>query len=346
MDHISLRHKLSEYIDGAVSSEDRTVIDDHLRTCEKCRAALTELKKTIEHVRSIEEIEPPAWMTQKIMAKVRVEAEQQKSFVEKLYLAFVVKLPVKAVAVVFLAAIAFYMYRDILPMKLSETPMQESAVNKAAPAPDIAKNEPRRAEDSLLRAKRLPQAPEYRALDMKQEYERPAAPALADKMEPAPAPAKPAEQHLLAKKDAAKEKRFLGVESKAPVIAENKTAPAAGAFATAGQESAAAPGVLKSKMAAETKSDKILLTLAVQHRADAAQAAENIIEKLGGEVTRREVVQNANVLFFKLNSTKIGKLVEQLRAEGTLQENDLDATRLPETVMIELRITSPLPPAN
>ncbi|HSQ77418.1 MAG TPA: zf-HC2 domain-containing protein, partial [Nitrospirota bacterium] len=98
MDHNFIRHKLSEYIDGTVSAAEKAEIETHLKACEKCSDALRELQKTIEHVRQINEIEPPAWMTQKIMAKVRVEAEQQKSFLERLYSVFVVNLPVKAVA--------------------------------------------------------------------------------------------------------------------------------------------------------------------------------------------------------------------------------------------------------
>ncbi len=174
MGHNFIRHKLSEYIDGTVNAAEKAEIETHLKACEKCGDALTELKKTIEHVKSIDEIEPPAWMTQKTMAKVRVEADQRKSIYQRLYSVFVVNLPVKAVAVVFLAAIAFYMYRDILPQKLSEAWRRGSAVkNEAAPAAGNGRLMTRNYSQPL---KRLPQSPEYKALDMKQEYEKPAPP--------------------------------------------------------------------------------------------------------------------------------------------------------------------------
>ena len=226
MDHNSIRHKLSEYIDGTVSAAERTEIETHLKTCGKCNDALRELKKTIEHVKSIDEIESPVWMTQKIMTKVRAEAEQRKSIFQKLYSAFVVKLPVKAVAVVFLAAIAFYMYRDIRPQKLSEAPIPVAEVKKKRPPSSIEKKGLSRSREPMHRADQVPQKPGYKALDMKPEYEKRAAPLLADKM--APAPAKPAEQPLLAKKDATMEKRAFAPQAASPATAENQAARAAG----------------------------------------------------------------------------------------------------------------------
>jgi hypothetical protein len=207
MDHNSIRHKLSEYIDGTVSQEEKAWIEEHLKACEKCNDALHELQKTIEHVRQVDEVEPPAWMTQKIVAKARA-VEQKKNFSERLYSAFVVKLPVKAVAVVFLAAIAFYMYRDIRPQKLSEAPIPEAAVKNEAVPPARAKIEQFGPRGSALRSKRVPQSPEYKALDMKGEYEKPAPLVPLERFAaPAPAAAKPEEssqkQTVLEKRAAA-----------------------------------------------------------------------------------------------------------------------------------------------
>ncbi len=346
MDHNFIRHKLSEYIDGTVSAAEKAEIETHLKTCEKCSDALTELKKTIEHVKSIDEIEPPAWMTQKIMAKVRVEAGQRKSVSQWLYSAFVAKLPVKAVAIVFLAAIAFTMYRDIRPQKLSEAPIPQATGKKKAPPSGIANSGRNRSQEPMPRANQLLQKPEYKALDMKGEYEKPAPPVLADKMAPVPAPAKQEELPRLAKKEPAMEKHAFAPQASAPVMAENQAAPAAGPSATTKKESAAAPGMLKSKMAAETKSDKILLTLSVQHITDTVQKVEALLARIGGNVIKKEAVTNATVLTIKLNSADIRKFTGRLRELGTLKEKDIDTTRLSTTVTIELSIINPLPQSH
>ena len=98
MEHTDVRHKLSDYIDGSLSTGEKTAVDEHLKTCQQCSDALHELQKTIELVRTVEDAEPPQWMTQKIMANVRAEAGEKKGLFERFFLPFSVKLPIQAVA--------------------------------------------------------------------------------------------------------------------------------------------------------------------------------------------------------------------------------------------------------
>ncbi len=131
----------------------------------------------------------------------------------------------------FLAAIAFFMYRDITPLsmkKMPEAPMDEFTAKGAASRAGLAKDERSRAETPLSRENRVEQKPGYKSLDMKQEYEKPAAPTPADKLAAAPAPAKPAEQSLLAKKETTTESRAFAPLASAPVMAENQAAPVTG----------------------------------------------------------------------------------------------------------------------
>ncbi len=244
MDHNAIRHKLSEYIDDALAPDEKAALEEHLETCRQCSDALAELRKTIEHVRRIEEVEPPAWMKQKIMAAVRGEAEKHRSIFDIVSDALLVKFPVKAVAVVFLAVIVLYMYRDISPKKFSETtPAADITASKeAAPAPQAKNIEPGRESS---RARQAPQSPEYKALDMKGEYEKPAPPQLADKL----ASAKPAEERMLAKKEAPEEKRAASPQAAAPVMAENQAAPSMGFAAKAKSPQAAAGASVPARTA-------------------------------------------------------------------------------------------------
>ena len=180
MDHNDIRHKLSEYMDGSITAEERAEIENHLMTCPACSDALRELQKTVDHIKSVEEVEPPAWMTQKIMAKVRSGAEEKKGLFRRFFFPLSVKLPIQAVAVLFLTVTAFYIYRSIQPAPMpSEAPVQEfEAGNGAPPAPALRdkREEPKISKDASTLAKKVPQAPEYKALDMKLEYEKPAPP--------------------------------------------------------------------------------------------------------------------------------------------------------------------------
>jgi hypothetical protein len=84
-----VRRMLSAYAEGLVSAAEKVSLDDHLEACPACKAFLSDLRKTIEYVQEIPEAEPPAWLTQKVMARVRAEAEKEaearKSLWERLF---------------------------------------------------------------------------------------------------------------------------------------------------------------------------------------------------------------------------------------------------------------------
>jgi len=229
MEHNDIRHKLSEYIDGAVTGKEKAAIETHLKTCLQCSGALEELRKTIEHVKTIEEIDPPAWMTQKIMAKVRAEAAEKKTVFKRLFFPLAIKLPVQALAVLFLTITAYYVYQNINPADRYAEPTRVATAKKEVstfPAPGkeegaaaIKKDALDKMQSSTQRSKQVPQSPEYKALDMKQEYEKPSPPVPEGKAAvPAPAQAKPAEQPVLAKQEAASGNMAAAPQAGAPAM--------------------------------------------------------------------------------------------------------------------------------
>jgi len=324
MDHNSIRHKLSEYIDGTISADEKAEIETHLAACEKCSDALRELRKTVEHVRTIEEIEPPAWMTQKIMAKVRAEAEQRKSIFQRLYSAFVVNLPVKAVAVVFLAAIAFYMYRDIRPQKLSEAPMPQAAVKKEAPLSGIAKSEQNRAKDFLLRSNQVPQKPGYKALDMKPEYEKPAPPALQDKAAAsAPAAAKPFAAPEPAREAKEGQSNILSQKSRASVGKEGASAPAMDFMAEGDQRSKGMARAAKTKavLREENGTYAAEITVSVKDLDAAQKEVEKAATASGGKIIRTALPAVKNQIIVSITTDKFSDFLAKLKTIGDVKEN-------------------------
>lgn len=107
-----IRNQLSLFIDGLVSPADSTLIREHLRTCQKCAEEYADLQKTVAHVQSLEEVEPPSWLTQKVITKIRTAAEQDRSFLHKLFYPLHIKLPLEAFAMIAVAVIAFYVFRS------------------------------------------------------------------------------------------------------------------------------------------------------------------------------------------------------------------------------------------
>jgi hypothetical protein len=176
MDHNDIRHKLSEYIDNSVTPDEKTAIEAHLPTCSECSDALRELRKTIENLHAVEEVQPPAWMTQKVMAKVSEDAEQKSGLLRRLFYPLAVKLPIQAVAVLFLTITVYYIYSGMHPAdRYAEEPLGQLTKDEARPAaPGVLERKGR--ELSAPQEKKTGQAPGYKSLDMKYSYEKPAPP--------------------------------------------------------------------------------------------------------------------------------------------------------------------------
>jgi anti-sigma factor RsiW len=319
MKHDTIRHMLSEYLDGAVTGKEKAEIEEHLTSCTKCSDALAELQKTIQHVKEIEEVNPPAWMTQKIMARVREEAEQKKSIFRRLFYPLHVKLPIEAVAVAFLTVTAFYIYQTIQPqMKMAEAPMEGFAAKqetpspvapeKETPSPVIARNE---KGDSSLRSEQAPQSPP-----------------LADKFaSPAAAPA-PSDERIMKEQ-----------ESVATARKREEAKPFAGLMTQdeAPREAPAPATKAKAFAFAEKKEAGIHVTVKVKDVETANKEIEKAVTQLMGKVIKAESLESRKVITVELSPDKTNALFEKLKLIGEVEEKTLTPTGYAGNV--EVRIT-------
>lgn len=166
-----IQERLSGYIEGIISREEKVLIDEHLRRCPKCKESLADLKKTVEYVQKLEEIEPPTWLTQKVMQRVTAEADQKKGILRKLFYPLHIKVPIEAVAVILIGVTSIYIFKSIQPdMQLAKAPSREITPGillreKAKPsAVEEGKSGPTRSADQLMFAKEqeppeVPKAP-------------------------------------------------------------------------------------------------------------------------------------------------------------------------------------------
>ncbi len=223
MDHNDIRHKLSEYLDGSVSTQEKILIEEHLKTCTECSQALLELQKTIELVQNVEEVQPPDWMAQKIMATVRAEAEKKKSFIQRLFSPLSIKLPIQAVAVAFLTITAMYLYRGAQPMApLPETPAVAPTLqaDKELPASSALDRESGSSSVPAAPAKKR-KAPDSKTMDSNIVTRQAA---------PAPAPSEQADRLAPEKKESLMEKRPAASSPLDTMEAVKRSAPAASAL--------------------------------------------------------------------------------------------------------------------
>jgi hypothetical protein len=133
MDCRSVRKLLPAYLESDVTSGEKSGIDAHLASCAACSSAADDLRKTVAHVRNLEQVEPPPWMTQKIMARIREEAPAaKKSLFERIFGAWPMKMPVGALATILIAVCTVYVYKAIQPDVTLE--VRKEAPSVSAPA--------------------------------------------------------------------------------------------------------------------------------------------------------------------------------------------------------------------
>ncbi|HAV43193.1 TPA: hypothetical protein DCX15_04185 [bacterium] len=100
-----IRELLSPYLDGILEWQEREKIEDHLKLCPKCQEELNALKKTVDLLSSLEEVEPPPHLLERVKEKIQTESPL-KRFLEVLTIPRW-KIPVEAMglAAVFLLII-------------------------------------------------------------------------------------------------------------------------------------------------------------------------------------------------------------------------------------------------
>jgi len=108
-----IEEKLSDYMDDLLPPEEKALVEQHLNVCSGCKTALQELKQTVMSMKGIEDIEPPPWLEQKIMAKVREEAGKKKGIVHTLFPGINFTIPVKAAAAVAVCIVGFLVFRTM-----------------------------------------------------------------------------------------------------------------------------------------------------------------------------------------------------------------------------------------
>ena len=343
---------LSEYIDGAVTPEENAAIEEHLASCPECSIAREELQKALQHLRNLEDVEAPPWLTQKIMATVREDAEQKSGLLRTLFFPLRIKLPLQAVAVLFLAVTALYIAQSIQPnMRLAEGPTGDMTGRLEQPAP-----------------KPLPESRERKALDMKYSYE-PVPPPVPQE---GPLPSSPFES---AESEAAPEAPVQGfAAAKAPSPRADEAAPTGIADKTAGfaaqkkyqpSETAKAPvAAAKRKQAmpaeesaAEEKAEErtfsrtlkedavleqevsvINITLSVKDITAAEGETRKVILALNGRIVEQESFDGHTSLSAEIAVRNLDDLINTLKRIGEVKQKQTGFTQAGNRINVTIRI--------
>ncbi len=365
-----IRKNLSAYLVGMVSPEDQELIDQHLASCRACSAALYELNRTGEVLKNLKEVEPPPWMTQKIMARVREEAESRSRFIQKLFYPLHIKVPLEAFATVLVAVIAVYVFKAVEPdMKGLLTPSSREPVIARQEAPYAAKAPA--AETQVAREKDVaPKSPARTngkdlAVEEKETEKRmrvdeeagvgklkEAPPPVSEiKALPAPAPIPPS---TAPKKEAAvplpagpagtgesrTAERALSPPTAAGIAPtkEDKMALAEGASREKKELRKAQPMAPSLRMATKSKAEVMSFLVRVRDVRLAGGEVESLLHQVGALRIDRVSRESVEIITAEIMTEKMKEFFEKLRLVGEVEEKDtrLDTAGKDTTVQIEI----------
>jgi len=276
-----VQKRQSAYIEGIISAEERVLIDEHLKTCQRCKESLADLRKTVEYIQKLEEIEPPAWLTQRVMVRVRSEAEPKRGILQRLFYPLHIKVPIEAVTAILIAMTTIYIFKGIQPeIKLAKVPSEESTSRMF-----IYKEEKTHSID-----------------------------------EDKPAPEKRADQfRYKAEKEIPSGEPIDTAKSSANIKDKGQVAPPSPMVKQYESKRKDIPYELRARSLMEKNEQGISFVIDVKDIETARKEIEKIFTQLGGEVIKREYTKERSVIIAKLDSVKVNTLYEKLKHVGEVK---------------------------
>jgi hypothetical protein len=313
MECMEVQKRLSAYLEKVVSPKQKALIDGHLKKCKKCKESLADLKKAIEYVQKLEEVEPPAWLAQKVMAQVRSEAEAKRVIWQRLFRPFHIKIPLEAIALIFIAVGAIYIFKAMQPaMRLAKIPTETREVAQA-PVTAFKKEKP----------------------------------PIVDKEQPAPAKAR--EELMYEKKVETREERRSTAAPQAPAaLAKQEGAASPLGYADHAQverDVASSLQGVRPKAAAEMRANGLRFVVKVRDLEIASRDIEGIVRQLGGRAITSEPYENKAVIVAELDAKKVQELFDRLHLIGEVQKkgSPVEAGEGAVEVRVEVERISPNP---
>jgi len=134
-----INNLLPAYLDDALSTSEKERVEEHLAVCSRCRQDVADLSKAVSLLHHLEEVEPPPFFEQRIMAAIREKSRKKQSIWRRLFFPLHIKIPLQALTTVFIAVFAFLVYQKSGPEIKHVTPLPAPGAVKERIAPEISR---------------------------------------------------------------------------------------------------------------------------------------------------------------------------------------------------------------
>jgi len=112
-DHAEIHKLLSAYCGGDLDPAEKARVEEHLAACPACRADLADLETALRLIRTTPEVEPPPWLTSRIMARLRDETAPRRRWYQWLLFPARTRLPLEVMALLVVCVSGYYLARNI-----------------------------------------------------------------------------------------------------------------------------------------------------------------------------------------------------------------------------------------
>jgi hypothetical protein len=355
MDCQEIQKSLSSYLERLLPSEEKKLVEGHLSSCAQCRASLAELKKTKNLLGNLDDVEPPPWLTAKIMARVREEKEQRASFLKKLFFPLHIKVPLQALGVILVGVIVFQVYRLVEPeRKVTPAPSPSSLVTEKKTLQEKTPPGAAKTAEALY-----PQSPQKTTVGKvptkKDETAQPLPCAQGKGVQKPGVVAVPAGENAPVMTQSApedKSKKEVAGLANAPRQTEASGQRAYGGAPEGAERAAAllakkgAEGEPGAPVPAEAIKEQPahqqpmpLIIVSVHDSAGAKTTVEDIVKQLGGKEIETITQGTTEIMIAELPSEKIKELSEKLKTLGELK-TEPQLSGLPEgNLRVQIEIT-------
>ena len=355
------KEQLSAYLDGIMTAEEKKLLEDHISTCDQCNRALSELRKTQETLRNLEEVEPPPWFTQKVMNRVREEAESRKGLLQRLFYPLRIKIPIEALATCLVVVLALFVYRNTEPeMKAIHEPQEtvgtfsQDQTQKQDSRVSSTPKEIEGKSDSILKEDHTRQRNTISPA-------RPESAGTGGLVENAPSPAGIPERQMAEKnsegignKYEAKTSETGALKKQEPMPAqksvaapaarlkEDSVAPSTGSAAfNNAQEAMKTRSSRTGQTAPVAESKQILFAVSTNNIETTAKETEALLNRFGARNINRSSQQPRLItLDADLHGRKIKEFLDALKTMGDVKGKDIPSKPPEEYLAVRIEITA------
>jgi hypothetical protein len=311
------QQKLSDYIEGIIPSEERMIIEDHLKSCSTCSEFLADMKRTISYVHDLEDMEPPACLREKVMSRIKTETEPKRGFFQKLFYPLHIKLPLEAVVAALIAVITIYIFKTMQPeMKLAQAPSEHETVIARSPSKvDGETISKKKIASPLARNDRKRLLPSYTPLQKTITSSPPLEKGGKREFE--------AKQAVPAKKPMIMNKLEEAPQALSPMQRQDEVRPSADAVAKEKVKTEVLSRAAKAK-ASDEEREVVNVTVLVKDIKTAKKEIETALTHFGGKIIKAVSYENKEIVTTDINSHQFKEFIASLKSVGDVQEKDFD----------------------